>query len=76
MWVCRDYGSYVHAAWLTNKQVDRVDELHAARHVGTHGPCVHARGLEDKYTKALGRTHEPCVPTCIRVARSINHFMH
>ena len=71
MWVCRDYGSYVRPAWLTNKQVIGVDELHAARHVGKHGPCVRARGIEGKYTEALERTHEPCVPTCIRMERSV-----
>ena len=55
------HGPCVHAAWLINKQVDGVDELHAARYVGTHGLCVRARGIEDKYTEALERTHGLCV---------------
>ena len=76
MWVCRDYGSYVRTACLTNKKVDVVNDLHAARHVGTHGSCVRSKKIEGKYTGALERTHEPCVPTYIRAAHSINHFMH
>ncbi len=28
------------------------------------------------YQLKHGRTHEPCVPTCIRAARPIHHFTH
>ena len=72
MWVCRDYGSYVRPAWLTNKQVDVVNDLHAVRHVGTHGSCVRARGIEGKYTEDWnGRTSRASLHTFEQFIQSI-----
>ena len=40
------------------------------RHVGTHGPCVRALIIVHLCFILLERTHEPCVPTCLKVCNS------
>ena len=42
---------------------------------GTHGSCVHSRGMKAYIHDWLERTQEPCVPTCVRIARSISFFV-
>ena len=37
---------------------------------------VRIRGCRSKHTCLLERTHEPCVPTCVRAARHFSHFTH
>ena len=45
-------------------------------YVGTHGSCVRSIQNVCIYTWFFGRTHGPCVPTCIRAARPPLHFTH